>query len=79
MDNDCEYLPLKELAKYAGLSLRTLRSFLHLADRPLPYYQPGGGKVLVKRSEFDDWMQRFRKCEPARLDAIVDEIFMRVS
>jgi excisionase family DNA binding protein len=53
------YLPLRALAGYTGLSVRTLRE--HLADpaHPLPCYRVGG-KVLVRRSEFDAWVRNFR-------------------
>ncbi len=53
------YLPLTALSGYAGLSVRTLRE--HLADsaHPLPCYRVGG-KVLVRRSEFDAWVRAFR-------------------
>jgi Helix-turn-helix domain len=53
------YLPLKALAAYSGLCVRTLRS--HLADRtrPLPHFRIGG-KILVRRSDFDAWMGQFR-------------------
>src|SRR5258706_4554518 len=49
-----EYLPLRALAAYSGLSVRTLRR--HLVDRvrPLPCYRIGG-KVLVRRSDIDPW------------------------
>lgn len=74
-----EYLPLKDLAQYSGVSVRTLRSYLRDPAAPLPYYQPAGGKVLVKRSEFDAWMQRFRKDAPAPIDAIVNDLLRKVS
>jgi len=53
------YLDLRALAQYAGLSVRTLRGWLHHHDVPLPHHDVGG-KVLVRRSEFDQWMQQFR-------------------
>ena len=50
------YLPLKALAAYSGLSIRTLRGHLRRRQSPLPHYRPGG-KILVRRSEFDAWMR----------------------
>jgi hypothetical protein len=46
----------------------------HLTDRtwPLPFYRIGG-KILVRRSDFDTWAARFRRDEIA-IDALVDEI-----
>jgi hypothetical protein len=56
------FLSLKGLAAYSSLSPRTLRAFLELSpDEALPCYRtPGHGKILVRRSEFDAWMQQYR-------------------
>lgn len=56
------YLSLRALGAYAGLSVRTLRS--HIASRvhPLPYYRVGGS-IRVRRSEYDAWVQRYRRSE----------------
>ena len=67
------YLPLKGLARYSGLSVRTLRGYLSHPARPLPHYRVGG-KVLVKQSEFDAWMTVFRTEITPRVDAIVTEV-----
>lgn len=54
------FLPLRTLAAYAGLSVRTLRQYLELPPgRALPCYRVGG-KILVRRSEFDAWVQQYR-------------------
>lgn len=53
------YLSLRALARYASLSVRTLRGYITAKRNPLPCYRPGG-KVLVRRSEFDAWMRAFR-------------------
>ena len=50
------YLPLRALAAYSGLSVRTLRGYLSHSSHPLPHYRVGGN-LLVQRSEFDDWMR----------------------
>ncbi len=68
-----EYLSLKGLAGYPGLSVRTLRGYLTHTAHPLPHYRVGG-KLLVKRSEFDDWMRGFRTTAPPRLDSIVADV-----
>lgn len=67
------YLPLRELARYSGLSVRTLRSYLVNSTAPLPHYRVGG-RVLVRRSEFDMWAQRFRRASAGILDTMVDDI-----
>ena len=53
------YLDLRALVTYSGLSKRTLQGWLHHHDLPLPHYDVGG-KVLVRQSEFDRWMQHLR-------------------
>jgi excisionase family DNA binding protein len=72
-DDGDAYLPLRALSLYSGLSVRTLRGYLVRLSSPLPYYRVGG-KILVKRSEFDAWMAAFRAAEPARLDALVADV-----
>lgn len=67
------YLPLKDLAAYAGLSVRTLRNYLSRPSQPLPCYRLGG-KVLVRRSEFDSWMATFRQVAVNRVDTIVADV-----
>ena len=56
-----QYLSLKALAAYSGLSVSRLRA---LIDGPpgdaLPCYRIGGGKLLVRRSEFDAWIAAYR-------------------
>lgn len=67
------YLPLKALAGYSGLSVRTLRGYLAHPSRALPCFRIGG-KILVKRSEFDAWAAGFRAPEPAGIDALVAHV-----
>ena len=69
------YMSLKALARYSDLSVRTLRE--HLADhtRPLPCYRVGG-KILVRRSEFDAWIAGYRTVGRADVDRIVHEMLV---
>jgi hypothetical protein len=66
------YLPLKSLAQYSGLSVRTLRTCLARPSHPLPYFRIGG-KIVVKRSEYDAWVDRFRVAATDTVDALVAE------
>jgi helix-turn-helix protein len=54
------FMSLKALSAYSGLSVRKLRQ---LIDRDpadaLPVYRVDG-RILVRRSEFDEWMRRYR-------------------
>jgi hypothetical protein len=72
-DLDDAYLPLKALAAYSGLSVRTLRGHLLDPIRPVPHFRIGG-KILVRRREFDGWVQQFRVTSPTGIDAIVDDV-----
>ena len=66
------FLSLKSLASYSGLSVRKLRE--HLADpaHPLPCYRVGG-KILVRRSEFDTRVSRYRQSRD-RVARVVDDV-----
>ena len=64
------YFSLKALAVYSGLSVRTLRGYLTNPARPLPHLRIGG-KILVRRSDFDAWADGFRASMPERVSALV--------
>lgn len=66
------YLPLVALADYAGLSVRTLRGYLTHPIHALPSYRIGG-RILVRRSEFDAWAQQFRVAPASAIEAIVSD------
>ena len=70
-----EWLGLRRLAEYSDTSERTLRGWIHSPVDPLPAVRIGG-KILVRRADFDTWMQR-HKIEPLAtddVDAIVREV-----
>ena len=60
------WLSLRALAEYCSLSRRTLQDLVNDPQDPLPSYRIGG-KLLVRKSEFDHWMTRRRNRKP--LDA----------
>ncbi len=81
------WLSLEALSHYSGLSVRSLRAYLTDTTRPLPHYRmkephvvptKAGkhrtvtGKILIRKSAFDAWMQHFAHT-PA-LDRLVDEV-----
>src|SRR5262249_49906078 len=67
------FLDLRALAGYSSLSVRKLRDLLDDAHNPLPSYRVGG-KLLVRRSEFDAWIAGYRNRGSANVDAIVAEV-----
>jgi predicted DNA-binding transcriptional regulator AlpA len=64
------FLSLKALAAYSGLGVRTLRSYLSDLTYPLPCYRVGG-KIVVRRSEFDSWITRYRQVGRGDVDRLV--------
>lgn len=70
-----EWLSLRELTDYADISARTLRSWIYSRSDPLPAVKVSG-KVLVRKSDFDRYLDRHR-IRPLRdidLDGIVQEV-----
>ena len=67
------FLSLRALAAYSGLSVRKLREYLEDAAHPLPCYRVGG-KILVRRSEFDQWIASYRQAGRADVDRLVSNL-----
>jgi excisionase family DNA binding protein len=67
------FLPLKPLAAYSGLSVRKLRDLIADPTHPLPCFRVGG-KILVRRSEFDAWIAAYRHHPAADVDRIVSDV-----
>lgn len=81
------WLSLEALSRYSGLSVRSLRGYLSDPGNPLPHYRMREphiittragkprtvtGKILVKKSSFDAWMEHFKHTPD--LDRLVDEV-----
>ena len=67
------YLSLRALADYSGLSIRRLRDLLDDPGRPLPCYRIGG-KILVRRSEYDTWASTYRRVGRGEVARVVADI-----
>jgi hypothetical protein len=72
-----EWLDLKALRRYACVSERTLRNWIHRPIDPLPAARVGA-KILVRRSTFDHWMENHR-LESVDVSCIVDELVAGVT
>ncbi|HZL67839.1 MAG TPA: helix-turn-helix domain-containing protein [Candidatus Limnocylindrales bacterium] len=72
---EMEWLDLHALTKYAAVSERTIREWIHLSHNALPAVQVGK-KLLVRRSDFDAWLEnhRFRPIESINVTGIVNEL-----
>jgi len=67
-----EWLDLKALQRYACVSDRTLREWVHRSINPLPAARVGT-KILVRRSTFDHWLENHR-LKSLDVGCIVDEL-----
>lgn len=67
-----EWLDLKALQRYACVSERTLREWVHRPINPLPAARVGV-KILVRRSTFDHWLEN-HSLKTVDVGSIVDEM-----
>jgi len=67
-----EWLDLRALQKYACVSERTLREWIHRTNDPLPAVRVGC-KILVRRSVFDRWLEA-HQVKHIDVGCIVDEL-----
>ena len=67
------FLSLRALAGYSGLSVRKLRDCLDDPVNPLPAFQVGG-KILVRRSAFDGWMEAHHRRARPDVERIVADV-----
>ena len=75
--DDC-YLDLKNLSKYSGLSISFLKRKLGINLDTIRYFNTGG-KILIKKSEFDKWLETHCRVggtiiETTKIQHIADEI-----
>ena len=74
---ELEWLDLRALTRYAAVSERTIREWIHRSNNPLPAAQVGN-KLLVKRSSFDEWLAA-HTLEPSQsVDVIVNDVMQRM-
>lgn len=64
---------LKGLAAYSALAVPTLRDYLRDSRNPIPYFKVKG-KILVRKAEFDEWLETFRVNRKQRVQDVVDEV-----
>ena len=65
------YFDLKSLCEYSSISVPALRD--HIRSEGLPYFKVKG-KILVKQSEFDEWLESFRVDANSQLREVVDSV-----
>jgi hypothetical protein len=64
-------LDLKGLSKYSSLGVPTLRDYLRSGG--LPHFKLKG-KILVRISEFDSWLESFRVDGKKTLNRMVNDV-----
>lgn len=70
-----QYFDLKSLSSYSCLGVPTLRDYMR---EGLPHFKLKG-KILVKRSEFDGWLESFRINKDHELGDLVDGVIRGLS
>lgn len=71
MQTDDIYLDFKKLSAYSALGVGTLRDYVKSGSMPAFKLK---GKILIKRSEFDNWMEKYRINKKMNIDDIVDGV-----
>ena len=64
------YFDLRGLAVYSSLGVSTLRDHIR---KGLPCFKIGG-KILIRLSEFDKWIDGYRLNNQQDLNALVDDV-----
>jgi len=74
-DDTKEWLDLRAITRYACVSERTVRDWIHLARNPLPAVQVEK-KILIRRSIFDRWLETHPCCPASSIDVgrVVDDV-----
>ena len=70
-----QYFDLRGLSVYAALGVGTLRD--HIKSGDLPAFKVKG-KILVKRSEFDTWIEGYRLNMKQDLKNLVNDVIGQV-
>jgi excisionase family DNA binding protein len=75
-----EWLSLRQITQYADVSERTVRAWVHASVEALPAVRVGG-KILVRRSALDAWLERhrLRPLDAIDLDGIVRDALRAVA
>ena len=65
-----QYFDLKGLSVYSALGIGTLRD--HIREGALPCFKVKG-KILIKRSEFDKWMDSYQIHKKKDIQAVITD------
>ncbi len=65
------YYDLRAASAYSSMAVSTIRGYIKSGS--LPSYKVGG-KVLIRRSEFDVWIKSFRITKDQDLNGLVNDV-----
>ena len=68
-----EWLDLRGLTRYAAVSERTLRAWIHDPINPLPAFQVGS-KLLIRKRDFDTFIEQHPVRPMQAVNNVVEEI-----
>ena len=60
MEHETEWLTPKEAAKYLGISLSQVYSYMRQYPPPWPFYQVTRTRRLTKRTDLDAWLEKVK-------------------
>jgi excisionase family DNA binding protein len=66
-----QYFDLRGLSVYSAMAVSTLRDYIKSGNLPAFKIK---GKLLIRRSEFDRWIEKFRLNKIQDLDNVVTDI-----
>ncbi|MBW1613802.1 MAG: helix-turn-helix domain-containing protein [Deltaproteobacteria bacterium] len=66
-----QYFDLRGLSAYSTMGVSTLREYIK--EGKLPAYKVKG-KVLIRKSEFERWIERHRMNQKKDIESIADDI-----
>ena len=66
-----QYFDLKGLSAYSAFGVGTLRDYIR--SDALPCFKVRG-KILIKKSEFDAWVERYRINQAQDINSIIDGV-----
>ena len=70
------YFDLRGLSAYSAFGVATLRDYIR--SDGLPCFKVKG-KILIKKSEFDRWIENYRINQSQDIDTLVDSVMSDLS
>ncbi|MFC1515629.1 helix-turn-helix domain-containing protein [Thermodesulfobacteriota bacterium] len=66
-----QYFDLRGLSAYSSMGVSTLRDYINAGKLPCFKLK---GKILIKKSEFDIWLEKYRLNKKQDLNSIVSDV-----